>query len=168
MSKALVRIFNNGLVVVLAAILGGMASMVVLYFIFTAIFGNEPTIPDVDEAPIEALEGEGTQALESYFLTAGAIPAPFLSRDDNSVLGYVFLDVTIEVKGEMAFAQGEEAMDDMIQAFTGKLSVEGVGKANQPGIVDYDRLAQTLLSVAGEEVGTDYVAEVRVTGTDGD
>ena len=166
MSKVLVRLFNNGLVVVIAAILAGLASMALLYFIFTAIWGDDPAGTLPSEAPPQAIEEGQAEPLESFFLSAAAVPAPFLSRDDGSVLGYVFLDVTIEVRGEEAYSRGQGAMEAMIQAFTRELKNDGVGKANQPGVIDYERLAKTLLAVAGDEVGQANIGEVLITGSE--
>ena len=166
MSKVLVRLFNSGLVVVITAILAGLASMTLLYFIFIAIWGDEPASTLPGEAPPQTVEEGQAEPLESFFLLAEAVPAPFLSRDDGSILGYVFLNVTIEVRGEEAYSRGQGAMDAMIQAFTRELKNDGVGKANQPGVIDYDRLAETLLAVAGDEVGRANIAEVRITGSE--
>ena len=158
----MVRFFSNGLVIVLTAILVGVAAMAGLIYAYTSIFDDQAPSPAQEPEPATLVEAQ-PGPLEPFTLSAERIPAPVLSRDDGSVLGYVFLDVTIEVMGETAYARGESALDAVIQNFTQVLKAEGAGMPAQPGVVDYERLTETLFTLTGEQVGPQYVGRVVIT-----
>ena len=76
-----------------------------------------------------------------------------VSPDDGTVLGFVFLDVTIEVIGEGAQQRAEARREEIMDLFSIAMAEKGAGMDGQPGAVDYDRLAALFFQIARADVG---------------
>lgn len=137
----------------------GVLAMVFLFVVFSRA-PNENPAPS--ETPIAVSENnEATLALGEVFPVAiNDLPAPFVSPDDGTVVGFVFLDVTIEVIGEGAQQRAEARREEIMTLFSIAMAEQGVGMDSQPGAVDYDRLAALFLEIARADVGATEVARI--------
>jgi len=158
--KILDKIFGNSLVLAVIAIVLGVAVMALLFLVF------DDTQPEPVTVSQPVGEEDKTQADGEIFpLQIKSIPAPFVSKD-GAVLGYVFLDVTLEVAGDAARQQAAAALDNLKMDFTREISQTGVGMAAQPGVVDFDRLERVFLALAEEQIGNSRVVGVIVLATE--
>lgn len=141
----------------------GVLAMVFLFVVFSGA-------PNEDPAPSEA-PGETPSAVsestevtlatgEVYPVALKGLPAPLVSPDDGTVLGFVFLDVTIEVIGEGAQQRAEARREEIMNLFSIAMAEQGAGMDSQPGAVDYDRLAALFLEIARADVGAREVARI--------
>lgn len=135
-------------------VLGGGAAAG--YFLFAD--GDEPASEEVAAAEVE----EEAEALaETSFIKLDQLSAPLVS--DGRVLGYVLLNLSIEVEGsehELLVAQRLPALK---AAFLRNVTDTPIGKPEQPMMIDYDSLTKRLKSVANRELGSKVVHRVLVT-----
>ena len=137
----------------------GVLAIVFLFVVFSRA-------PNEDKAPREAPSAvnensEVTLARGEVFPVAiKDLPAPFVSPDDGTVVGFVFLDVTIEVIGEGAQQRAEARREEIMNLFAIAMAEQGAGMDGQPGAVDFDRLAALFLEVAKADVGATEVARI--------
>ena len=119
------------------------------------------------ENPVErALAGDQAQG-PVRTLHIKRVLGPFLSAQDNSVIGFVFLDVAMEIAGDEQYAIADANLAVLVARFTESLKSSGIGRADMPGEVDYERLAKTFLALARDEVDLRGIASVRVSEADG-
>jgi len=137
----------------------GVLAMVFLFVVFSGA-------PNEDRAPSEtpSAVSESTEVTlatgEVYPVALKGLPAPLVSPDDGTVLGFVFLDVTIEVIGEGAQQRAEARREEIMNLFSIAMAEQGAGMDGQPGAVDYDRLAALFLEIARADVGAREVARI--------
>lgn len=152
----------NGITIAIAALLGGVMVMATLFFIFDS--PPEQQMGAVSESPVEpgaALPEEG----EAYTLFVRNVPAPFLDPGTGTVLGYIFLDVAFEVAGEDARARAEENLDLVSASFSLALAANGAGKADAPGVPDFEGMAALFQTEADKALGRGAVRRVTVSRT---
>ena len=154
------KILDNSAMLALVSLMLGAVVMVGMFLVFENAFDDPRPEPEVVSAFVEGSEelAEG----EIFQIPIRSIPAPFISPEDGSVLGYVFLDVTMEVAGEDAKERAEDSLAVLITEFTELLAEDGVGMSARPGVVDYDRLARVFMELAQVQVGQSGVARVVV------
>ena len=97
---------------------------------------------------------------EVFPVAIKGMPVPLVSPDDGTVLGFVFLDVTIEVIGAGAQQRAEARREEIMGLFSKAMTEKGAGMDGQPGAVDYDRLAALFLEIARADVGATEVARI--------
>ncbi len=162
MKNFLTKIFNHAFFAIGTALGAGVLGMVALVQLYDYFWGKGTT-ESVVENPVERALSDGNTEGPLKTLYVSHVPGPFLSREDGSPVGYVFIDVSVEVSGEEAFTAANENLDTLIARFTEALKTTGVGKADRPGEVDYDRLAKTFLALARDEVHLRGIMAVRVS-----
>lgn len=126
------------------------------YFLFAG--GDEPA---PEEAVPAEVEEEVEAPTETSFIKLDQLSAPLVS--DGRVLGYVLLNLSIEVEGsdnELLVAQRLPALK---AAFLRDVTETPIGKPDQPMMIDYDSLTKRLKSVANRELGANVVHRVLVT-----
>ena len=96
------------------------------------------------------------------------IPAPFLFAEGNSPIGYVFLDIAIDVAGVEQYQKADANLAILMAKFNETLKTGGVGRTDLPGEVDYDRLAKTLLNLARDELDLRGITSVKVSEAEGE
>jgi hypothetical protein len=159
LKQILDKILDNSGVLAGIAVVLGVGAMALMFLIFDNSFDEARPGSEV----VSELAGGGSDGLaegEVFPLYIRSIPAPFVSPEDGSVLGYVFLDVTLEVAGSEARQRAEAALDGLIMDFTERVNEGGVGMPSRPGVVDYDRLAGLFMELAQAEVGVSGIARV--------
>lgn len=137
----------------------GVLAMVFLFVVFSRAPNENPAPSETPRAASE--NSEATLALGEVFPVAiKGMPVPLVSPDDGTVLGFVFLDVTIEVIGEGAQQRAEARREEIMTLFSIAMAEQGAGKDGQPGAVDFDRLAALFLEIARADVGATEVARI--------
>jgi len=124
----------------------------VAYFTFM----SEPGESD----PVETVEAVEEESYPYYF-ELDRITAPLLNGRKR-IVGYVHLDVNIEVHEEDMVSYLDVREPILRHAANAALSQSGAGRADQPLQVDYDRIAQGLTQAFNEALGRDVVYAVRV------
>ncbi len=157
--KLIKWVFGKSIMLTLVGVAVGVLAMVFLFLLFS---GGPTEDLTPSEAPSAVSENsEATLALGEVFPVAITdLPAPFVSPDDGTVVGFVFLDVTIEVIGEDAQQRTEARREEIMTLFSIAMAEQGVGMDSQPGAVDYDRLAALFLEIARADVGAREVARI--------
>lgn len=147
---------GNAILIAALALAGGVAAMALLYFIFTS--ASEPEAVSEPAAVGPAAPAEG----ETFTLFVRNVPAPFRDPGSGEVVGYLFLDVAFEVTGEEARAAAEERLDLVSASFSMALSAAGAGKAEAPGVPDFERIAGIFRAEAEQALGPGVVGGVTV------
>ena len=160
MKNLLTRFFSNSMVMAFLALLVGAGAMILLFLFYDRVWTSAPEGSVAVSELAAGSDGAGLIAGEVIPIHIPSIPVPFFSPDDDTVLGYVFVDVTLEVIGDAARQKADAALDTMVLDFTAGLSERGAGMTSYPGIVDYDRLEADFLVIAQKEVGDQEVARV--------
>jgi len=157
--KLIKWVFGKSILLTLVGVAVGVLAMVLLFVVFSGA-------PNEDKAPSEAPSAvsESSEVIlatgEVYPVAIKGMPAPLVSPDDGMVLGFVFLDVTIEVIGESAQQRAEARRGEIMDLFSIAMAEKGAGMDGQPGAVDYDRLAALFLEIARGDVGATEVARI--------
>ncbi len=165
MKKILDKLFNHAFFAIGIALGVGVLSMVGLVQLY-GYFWAEESQESVVENPVERALSEGQPGGPVQTLHI-RMPGPFIVGRDETPVGFVLLDVAIDISGEDQFNVAQENLDTLFNAFTNVLKAGGVGRADLPGEVDYDRLAITLLRVARDEVDLKGITSVRVSEDEG-
>jgi len=137
----------------------GVLAMVFLFVVFSGAPNEDPAPSETPSAVSESIEVTLATG-EVYPVALKGLPAPLVSPDDGTVLGFVFLDVTIEVIGEGAQQRAEARREEIMNLFSIAMAEQGAGMDGQPGAVDYDRLAALFLEIARADVGAREVARI--------
>jgi len=157
----------NGILIAIVALLGGLAAMAALFFAFDA--PREPeTTPAVEPPEVPAETPGDDEALFTLFIRN--VPAPFLEPRSGEVVGYIFLDVAIEVGGEQARVRAEDNLDALSASFSLALASAGAGRVDAPGLPDFDRMAGMFQAEADQALGAGTARRVTITpsGADGE
>ncbi len=165
LKRILRKILGHSGVLVVVAIVIGAGAMALLFVIFDGLFDD----PRPGSEAVSELADSDQAALadgEVFPIQIRSIPAPFISPEDGSVLGYVFLDVTLEVAGSEARQRAKEVLDGLVMNFTEQVSENGVGMPSRPGVVDYDRLARMFMNLAQAEIGVPGIARVVIQASE--
>ena len=159
LGKLIKRVFGKSILLTLVGVAVGVLALVFLYLMFSRA-------PTEDPAPSEAPSAvsESSEVIlatgEIYPVAIKDLPAPLVSPDDGTVVGFVFLDVTIEVIGEGAQQRAEARREEIMNLFSIAMAEQGAGMDGQPGAVDFDRLAALFLEIARADVGATEVARI--------
>lgn len=122
-----------------------------------------------DEEPAEETaaaepEAEAETAVPAEVLTVAVtrLPVP-LADAQGEVLGYMFVDLSLEVDGMDSQSYVAARVPRLRDAYLRRLSGQQLTLADRPGALDYDRLNLLLMDVTGSVVGADRVTQIFVT-----
>lgn len=122
-----------------------------------------------DEEPAEETaaaepEAEAEPAVPAEVLTVAVtrLPVP-LADAQGEVLGYMFVDLSLEVDGMDSQSYVAARVPRLRDAYLRRLSGQQLTLADRPGALDYDRLNLLLMDVTGSVVGADRVTQIFVT-----
>ena len=132
------------------------------YFV-TGMFGSSEDDALVDGEAIEdASEDIGPIDDEDLvYLSIDRLPAPLMGANGR-VQGYVFLDFSLEMHSGFDQSFVSERMPRVKDAFIRAISANGVGRANAPGVIDFDRVTDYLRDAANEVLGAEVVKRVLI------
>ncbi len=140
-----------------------MVGLVQIYGYFWA--GDDQTAKVTNEVERQLTQGQPTGPIET--LHVKKIVAPFHSPEDNKPLGTIFLDVAIDIAGAEHYQNVDSNLPAVMARFNESMRVNGIGRADLPGEVDYDRLAKTFLTIARDEFRLRGITSVRVSEAEG-
>lgn len=166
MKKFLSGIFNHAFFAIGIALGVGVLGMVGLVQVYSYFWEEEDQLAVVENPVGRALSGDQPSG-PVQTLHIKRVPGPFLSIEDNSVIGFVFLDVAIDIAGQEQYDLADASLAVLVARFTESLKVSGVGRADLPGEVDYQRLAKTFLTLARDETDLRGITSVRVSEAEG-
>lgn len=124
------------------------------YFLFLA----PPAAPEQEPAPVA--EPEPAPAPTS-FVTLEKLSAPLVH--DGEVMGYVLLDLSLEVAGPEEISRVNERLPALKAAFLRDVTATPIGKADAPLVIDYEALTARLREVANRELPQPDVLRVLIT-----
>lgn len=166
MRKIFSGIFNHAFFAIGVALGVGVLGMVGLVQFYSYFWEEEARVAEI-ENPVERALSGNQPAGPVQTLHIKRVPGPFLSADDNSIIGFVFLDVAMEISGQEQYQIADANLALLVARFTESLKSSGVGRADMPGQVDYERLAKTFLALARDEVDLRGITSVRVSEAEG-
>ncbi len=108
----------------------------------------------VEEAPVEPEE-------EMSYIEIKRMPAAILAKD-GTVMGYVFLDLKVEVPADRDPAYVQVRLPRIQSAMLKDIATHGVTVPGKPGVIDYDGLNRRFTKVANEVVGGNRIKSVFV------
>ena len=122
--------------------------------------GDEPA----EETAAAEPEAEAEPAVPAEVLTVAVtrLPVP-LADAQGEVLGYMFVDLSLEVDGMDSQSYVAARVPRLRDAYLRRLSGQQLTLADHPGALDYDRLNLLLMDVTGSVVGADRVTQIFVT-----
>jgi len=123
------------------------------YFLFA---GGDETATE----PVKAEEAPQPPQ-KTTFVKLERLSAPLVSN--GRVLGYVLLDLSLEVKGAEDELRVAQRLPALRAAFLKEVTDTPIGKQDQPMVIDYDGLTGRLRTVANRELGRETVLRVLVT-----
>lgn len=126
------------------------------YFLF---LGNEEQASASVETPAPPPAEE--KPVETVFVKLERLSAPLVSND--RVMGYVLLNLSLEVKGTENEVKVAQRLPALKAAFLRDVTTTPIGKPDQPMIIDYESLTSRLTEVANRELGEDMILRVLVT-----
>lgn len=162
MKNFFLNLMDKGFFSIGLALGAGILVMVGVIQAYDYLWGTGPT-EAVVKNPVERALISGAVEGPVQTLHIRRVPGPFLGRDGSKILGFVFLDVAVEIAGEEQFSAASENLDTLMARFSEHLKTTGVGRSDLPGEVDYDRLAKTFLTMARDEVSLRGIQSVRVS-----
>ena len=95
------------------------------------------------------------------FVKVDRVSAPLVH--DGQVLGYVLLDLSLEVKGNANELLVAQRLPALKAAFLKEVTREPIGKEDEPLIIDFEKLTERLRKAANQELGKAAVLRVLVT-----
>ena len=122
--------------------------------------GDEPAEETAETEP-EA-EAETAEPAEVLTVAVTRLPVP-LADAQGEVLGYMFVDLSLEVDGMDSQSYVAARVPRLRDAYLRRLSGQQLTLADRPGALDYDRLNLLLMDVTGSVVGADRVTQIFVT-----
>lgn len=159
------KLLSNGLVTATIALGVGILGMLALLKGYDAIWGEGPTSSvAVNEI---ALPDDSAEEGPEKTLYVRGFPVPFLDQADGKPIGYVWVTVAVKVAGDDAYQALSDGLDPLLESFTETLAKDGAGRRDEPGIVDYDRLAKTFLTLARDGQGLQGIRQVTVSADEG-
>ena len=162
MIKILNKLFGNSILLALVGLATAALALVFLFLVFSSGPAEQEAVQESSNETAEIIMATGE--ISQIFITN--LPAPILAPEEGAVLGYVFLDVTIDVIGDDARERAQAGIATLQEKLSTAMTEKGAGMAGQPGVVDVDRLAGLFSHVAGAEVGPEYIAGVVVLPVD--
>ncbi len=111
-------------------------------------------------APVAAKEAPKPPKTTS-FVKLEHLSAPLVSN--GKVLGYVLLDLSLEVKGSADELHVAQRLPELRAAFLKDVTDTPIGKPDQPMMIDYDALTTRLRTLANQQLGEEAVVRVLVT-----
>jgi len=159
-------IFNHAFFAIGIALGVGVLGMVGLVQLYSYFWEEEDRVAVIENPVERALTGDQSDG-PVQTLHIKRVLGPFLSSEDNRVIGFVFLDVAMDITGEEQFRLVDASLAVLVTRFTESLKITGVGRADMPGVVDYERLAKTFLALARDEVDLRGITSVRVSEAEG-
>ena len=126
--------------------------------------GGDEAAEDAEQAEVPDAEAEAETAVPAEVLTVAVtrLPVP-LADAQGEVLGYMFVDLSLEVDGMDSQSYVAARVPRLRDAYLRRLSGQQLTLADRPGALDYDRLNLLLMDVTGSVVGADRVTQIFVT-----
>lgn len=122
------------------------------YFLFT---GKD------DAAATPVVEEQPKPPEKTTFIKLDHLSAPLVS--EGRVLGYVLLDLSLEIKGSEDELRVAQRLPALRAAFLKEVTANPIGREDQPMVIDYDGLTDRLRDLANRELGKDAIVRVLVT-----
>ncbi|RIK92789.1 MAG: hypothetical protein DCC73_10940 [Proteobacteria bacterium] len=129
---------------------GGIAAA---YFLFLA---PQKKVVAAVETPPPPPAPENTT-----FVKVDRVSAPLVH--EGQVLGYVLLDLSLEVKGNANELLVAQRLPALKAAFLKEVTRAPIGKEGEPLIIDFDALTNRLRQAANQELGKAAILRVLVT-----
>lgn len=167
LGKFISGIFNHAFFAIGIALGVGVLAMVGLVQVYSYFWEEEDRVAEIENPVERALSGDQAEG-PIQTLHIKRVPGPFLSVGDNSVIGFVFLDVAMDISGVEQYATADANLAVLVARFSESLKSSGVGRTDMPGEVDYERLAKTFLALARDEVDLRGITSVRVSEAEGE
>lgn len=141
-----------------AGLLAGGAA-VAAYFLLL-----RPAGPAADK-PVAAAPDAATASASAAatYVKLDRLSAPLLA--DNIVMGYVLLDLSLEVKNKSDELAVVQKLPALRAAFLRAVTETPIGKPDQPLVVDFASLTARLQDTANRELGKPLVKRVLVVQT---
>jgi hypothetical protein len=160
-------IINHAFFAIGIALGVGVLGMVGLVQGYNYFWGEEDQAAEVENAVERALTGDLVDG-PSQTLHIKRVVGPFLSPEDNQPYGAIFLDIAVDIVGDDQFQNANDNLAALLASFNQSLRTTGIGRADLPGEVDYERLAKTFLSLARDEFDLRGITAVRVSEAEGE
>lgn len=127
------------------------------YLYFMDGQNNAPDAEFEAEVAAEPEEPDDPQYVEIKRLTG-----PLIS-ETGGVLGYVFLDVSLEVNGtdDQEYLSGRRAI--LQDAFLKEMSANPMSRPGQPGVIDYEGLQERFRRVGNGALNNQMIRRVLIT-----
>jgi len=126
------------------------------YFLFMG--GEEDASASVTGTEIPE---KAAKPVKTVFVKLDQLSAPLVSN--GRVMGYVLLDLSLEVKASEHEVKVAQRLPALKAAFLKEVTSTPIGKPDQPMIIDYEALTSRLTSVANRELGEELILRVLVT-----
>lgn len=130
---------------------GGIAAA---YFLFLA--PQKKAVAAVEAPPPPPPPPENTT-----FVKVDRVSAPLVH--EGQVLGYVLLDLSLEVKGNANELLVAQRLPALKAAFLKEVTRAPIGKEGEPLIIDFDALTNRLRQAANQELGKAAILRVLIT-----
>ncbi len=150
----------GGKLLLIIGLVGGLAIGGGTAFFLASMGGDDETAMEEQEET-EAVEAE--ENIELFYVDINRLPAPVLD-EDGKVLGYMFLDLSLETDGGENQKFIYDRLPRLQDAFLREISKTRISKPGQPGVVDYDRLRSRFLTMANKTLGRNIVRSVLIRG----
>lgn len=148
-----------------AMLIGGIALGGGGLFVVNKMTANHEDVTEVDPAAVvvEEVEPEAEYVKEDVSLIEiKRMPASIVDADGN-VIGYVFLDLNLEVLTANDPAYVQERLPRIQAEILKEIALHGVTVPGKPGVIDYDGLSVRLSDTANRAIGGDRVRTVFVS-----
>lgn len=168
LKRILFRILEKEFFAITVAVGAAVLGMVALVQTYDYFWGETIEQGEVDNPVERALVGGDPEGpIET--LNIRGIPAPFVGQNGEASVGVIFLDVEMDLAGEGNFDLAKDQVEVLGQRFADALRNTGFGSEELPGEIDGQRLAQTFLVIARDELSLRGITAVRVAdATPGD
>ena len=98
---------------------------------------------------------------KTTFVKVDRVSAPLVH--EGQVLGYVLLDLSLEVKGNANELLVAQRLPALKAAFLKEVTRAPIGKEGEPLIIDFDALTERLRRAANQELGKAAILRVLIT-----
>jgi flagellar basal body-associated protein FliL len=116
--------------------------------------------PVVEEEVVE--EVEAAPPVDLVYLAVERMPAPLVNQNGD-LLGYVFLDLALEIAPGDNQSYVSERLPRIQDAFIRAISANGLTRPGTNGQIDYDRVIGYLMDTVNNTLGEGYVVSISIT-----
>lgn len=167
MNKLFSGMINHAFFAIGIALGIGLLGMVGLVQIYSYFWEEEEQVAEIDN-PVERELSRDQPVGPNQTLHIKRIVGPFYSPVDNEPQGTIFLDIAIDVAGAEQYQLVDENLANLMTRFNESMRETGIGRADLPGEVDYQRLGNTFLVIARDEFQLRGITAVRVSEAEGE